>query len=94
MISVLSWYVNYNYVITIKINGDTEENPGPQLNPCNSSSICLWNFVKLSLLLAYIWINKFNIISLFEINLDSSILSNDGNHGGTRANFSSDIQSE
>ena len=35
----MSWYVNYNYVITIEINDDTEKIPGLQLNPCNSLSI-------------------------------------------------------
>ena len=75
------------YFITIKLSGDIEENPGPQSEPCNSLSICHWNlnsipahnFIKLSLLRAYISINKFDIICLSETYLDSSISSNDGN---------------
>ena len=74
------------YFITIKLSGDIEENPGLQSEPCNSLSICHWNlnsipahnFIKLSLLHAYISINKFDIICLSETYLDSSISSNDG----------------
>ena len=72
----IAFYINHVWVcfITIKLNGDIGENPGPQLKPCDSLSICHWNlnsypahnFLKLSLLRAYISINKFNIICLSE----------------------------
>ena len=75
------------YFITIKLSADIEENRGPQSKSCNSLSICHWNInsilahnsIKLSLLRAYISVNKFNIICLSGTYLDSSILSNDGN---------------
>ena len=75
------------YIITIKLSGDTEENLGPQSKSCNNLSVCLWNlnsiaahsFIKLSLLCAYISINKYDIIYLSETYLDSIISSNDGN---------------
>ena len=75
------------YFITIQLSGDIEENTGPQSKPCNSLFICHWNlncipthnFIKLSLLRAYISIDKFDITCLSETYLDSSISSNDGN---------------
>ena len=45
----------------------------------NLNSIPAHNFIKSSLLRAYISINKFDIICLSETYLDSSISSNDGN---------------
>ena len=58
----------------IKRGGDTEENPGPQYNSCQSffvfhwnlNSICAHNFVKLSLLRAYIAVNQCDILCLSE----------------------------
>ena len=75
------------YFIHIKLSGNIEKNSGPQSKLHDSFSICNWNlnsisahnFIKLSLLRAYILINKFDIICLFETYLDSSISSNDGN---------------
>ena len=75
------------YSITIKLSSDIEENPGLQSRPCSSLSICHWNlnsipahnFIKLSLLRAYISIYKFDIIYLSETFLDLSISSNDSN---------------
>ena len=45
----------------------------------NLSSIPAHNFIKLSLLCAYISINNLDIICLSETYLDSSVSSNDGN---------------
>ena len=64
-----------------------EENPGPKTNSCDCLSFCHWNlnsicahnFIKLSLLRAYISINKTDIICLSETYLDSSIPSDDDN---------------
>ena len=82
-------YIHHAWVhfITIKLSGDIEENQGPQSKSCNSLFICHWNlnsipahnFIKLSLLRAYISINKFDIICLSKTYLDSSISSNNGN---------------
>ena len=66
------------YSLTIKFSGDIEENPGPKPNSCDFLSICHWNlnnisahnFIKLSLLRAYISINKIDIICFYETYLD------------------------
>ena len=70
----------------IKRGGDTEENPGPQYNSCQSffvfhwnlNSICAYNFVKLSLLRAYIAVNQCDILSQ-KVFLDIGIFSDDVN---------------
>ena len=75
------------YFIPIKLSGEIEKNPGPQPKPCSSLSIWHWNlnsipthnFIKMSLLRAYISVNKFDILCLSKTYLDSSISSNDGN---------------
>ena len=67
--------------LAIKWSDNIEENPGPKPNSCECLSICHWylssiyahNFIKLSLLRAYISINKIDIIYLSETYLDSSI---------------------
>ena len=67
------------YSLAIKLTGDIEENPGPKANSCDYLSICHWNlnsicahnFIKLSLLRAYISINKIHIICLSKTLLGS-----------------------
>ena len=62
-------------------------NSGPKPNPCHSFSICHWNvnsltahnYLKVSLLRAYVAIRKFDIVCLSETYLNSSNLSDDGN---------------
>ena len=62
-------------------------NPGPKPSSCNKFSICHWNlnsisvhnFIKLSLLRAYISVHNFDILCLSETYLDSTISSNDSN---------------
>ena len=86
--SVLS-YIHYVwlYYLAIKLRGDIKENPGPKANSCDCLSICHWNlssicahnFIKLSLLCAYISINKIDFICLSETYLDLSIPSDDDN---------------
>ena len=93
--SVLS-YIHYVwfYSLAIKLSGDIEENLGPKCNCCDCLSTCHWNlnsicarnFMKLSLLRAYISINKIDIICLSETCLDSSISSDDDNLELTRSN--------
>ena len=71
----------------IILSGDVETNPGPQSIPCQEFSICHWNlnsiathnFIKVSLLKAYITIYNYNVIILSEAYLDSSIPSDDNN---------------
>ena len=60
-------------------------NPGPKRKPCHSFSICHWNlnslathnYLKVSLLRAYVAIEKFDVVCLSETYLDSSNLSDD-----------------
>ena len=60
--------------LAIKPSNDIEENPGPRHNSCDCFSICHWNlnsisahkFIKLSLLRAYISINRTDIKCLSE----------------------------
>ena len=62
-------------------------NPGPKPNPCHSFSICHWNlnsltahnYLKVSLLRAYVAIKKFDVVCISETYLDSSNLSDDDN---------------
>ena len=72
--------------LAIKHSGDIEGNRSPKPNSCYFLSACLWNlssisayrFIKLSLLCAYISINKIDIKYLSETYLDSSISSDNG----------------
>ena len=71
------------------MSGDVEANPGPKRNSCQSQSfsICHWNlnsliahsFTKVSLLTAYLSVNKFDIVCLSETFLNSEILTDDEN---------------
>ena len=69
------------------MSGDIEMNPGPKPCSCNKFSICHWNlnsisahnFIKLSLLRAYISFHNFDILCLSETYFDSTISSNDSN---------------
>ena len=62
-----------------------KKNPGPKPNSYQNFSVCHWNlnsvsahnFLKLSLLRAYIAVHKFDVICLSETYLDSSILLDD-----------------
>ena len=75
------------YLIRTKQSGDTEGNPGPKPNSCQSYSIFHWNlnsisahsFIKLSLLRAYIAIHKYDVVCSSETYLNASISSNDDN---------------
>ena len=70
------------YSLADKRSGDTEDNPGLKPNSYECLSICLsnlnsisaHNYIKLSLLCAYISINKIDIICLSETYLDSRYL--------------------
>ena len=75
------------YSLAIRRSRDIEENPGRTPNSSECLSICNWNlnsisahnFIKLSLLRAYISINKIDIIYLSESYFDSSISSENDN---------------
>ena len=71
------------------MGGDIEVYPGPKRNSCRrqSFSICHWNlnsliaqsFAKVSLLTAYLSVNKFDIVCLSEYFLNCEILTDDYN---------------
>ena len=75
------------YFLAIKRGGNIEVNRSPKPNSHECLSICHWNlnsisahnFIKLSLLRAYISINKIDIICLSETYLDSNISSENDN---------------
>ena len=73
--------------LLIRQSGDIEMNPEPKSNPCHSFSMCHWNlnsltahnYLKVSLLRAYVAIRKFDVVCLSETYLDSPNLSDDDN---------------
>ena len=75
------------YSILIKLSGDVEENPCPKPKLWLSFSICHWNvnsvsahnFYKVSLLRAYIFIHKFDLICISETFLNSNTAFDDDN---------------
>ena len=75
------WHVFYLF----KLSGDIEENPVPKLNFSQKLSICHWNlnsieahnFIKVSLLIAYNSIHKYDIIYSSKTYLDSSTVLGD-----------------
>ena len=75
------------YALLVRQSGDIDMNPGPKPNPSHSFSICHWNlssltahnYLKVSLLRAYVAISKFDVVCLSKTYLDSSNLSDDGN---------------
>ena len=71
-ISIHSILPLWFYSISITLSGDVETNPGPKRNSTETFSFCHWNlnsisshnYVKISLLKAYITVHKFDIICL------------------------------
>ena len=86
---MLATYIRHIWVcsILITLSGDIEKNPGPKPSSCDKFSVCHWNlnsisahnFIKISLLRAYVSTHNFDILCLSETYLDSSISSNDNN---------------
>ena len=82
-------YIHYVWLhsLAIKLSGDIKENPGSNANSCVCLCICHWNlnsisahnFIKFSLLCAYISINRIDIMCFSETYLDSSNPSDDDN---------------
>ena len=75
------------HALLTRQSSDIKMNPGPKPNPCHSFSICHWNlnslathnYLKVSLLRAYVAIKKFDVVCLSETYLDSSYLSDNDN---------------
>ena len=71
------------------MSGDVEVNPGARCNSCQAkvfqsaigtlNSLIAHSFAKLSLLTAYLSVNKFDIVCLLETFLNSEILTDDEN---------------
>ena len=67
-------------IFLVLLSGDVEINPGPKRTPKTSLSICHWNlnsisannYVKLSLLKAYLAFHKFDILCFSKTYLNSS----------------------
>ena len=84
---MLATYICHAWVcsILITLSGDIEKNLGPKSSSCDKFSICYWNlnrisahnFIKISLLRAYVSTHNLEILCLSETYVDSSISSND-----------------
>ena len=85
LILIVIMYIQFVWIhaLLIRQSGDVEMNPGPKPNPCHSFSIFHWNlnsltahdYLKVSLLWAYVAIKKFDAVCLSDTYLDSSNLS-------------------
>ena len=88
-ISILVLYANHFWLdeIVLKLSCDIEENPGPKPRSNQSFSISHWNlnnisahnYIKVSILRAYISIHKFDVNCIFETYLDSDTSDDDDN---------------
>ena len=68
------WHIFY----LIKLSGDIEENSSPKLNSSqNLNSTAAHNFIKVSQLIAYNSIHKYDVIYLSETYIDSSTVLGD-----------------
>ena len=82
-------YVHHIWLsLTImRLSGDIEENRGPERNSNQSFSICHWNlnsitahnYLKISLLRAYISLHNFDVVCISETYLDSTTALDDKN---------------
>ena len=89
LILIVTIFIQFIWVhgLLIRQRGDIEMKPGPKPNLCHSFSICHWNlnslaadnYLKVSLLRAYVAIKKFDVVCLSETYLDSSYLSDNDN---------------
>ena len=81
-ISLIFLYANHFWFfkIAVKRSGDVEENPGRKPSSSQSFSICHWNlntisahnYMKLSLLRAYLSTHKFDVIYISDTYLNST----------------------
>ena len=86
-ITLIYVYHFWLYNIFMKLCGDVEENLGPIPSSNQSFSICHWNlnsisahnYIKLSILRAYLSTHKFDVICIYETYLDSDISHEDAN---------------
>ena len=86
MIGVYVYHIWLSLTI-IRLSGDIEENPGPKHSSNQSFSICHWNlnsikaqnYLKISLLRAYILLHNFDVVCISETYLDSTTALDDEN---------------
>lgn len=84
MLSTYMFHV-WLYLIRAKWSGDIEQDPRPKSNSCRSFPIYHWNpesilvhnFIKLSILRAYITIHKSDVVCLSETYFNASITNDD-----------------
>ena len=89
LILIVIMFIQFIWIhaLLIRQSGDIKMNPGSKPNPCHSFSICHWNlnilaahnYLKVSLLRAYLAIDKFDVVCLSKTFLDSSNISDDDN---------------
>ena len=91
LIFIVIMFIQFIWVhaLLIRQSGDIEMSPGPKPNPCLSFSICHWNlntltahdYLRVSLLRAYVTIKKFNVcLSETYLNLSNRCLSDDNDN--------------
>ena len=88
-LSKIGVYVHYIQLCLtiIRLSGDIEKNPGPRHNSNQSFSICHWNlnsitahnYLKISLLRAYISLHNCNVVCISETYFDSTTALDDKN---------------
>ena len=81
-LSMIGIYVHHIWLslTIIRLSGDIEENPSPKRNSNQSFSICHWNlnsitahnYLKVSILRAYILLHNFDVVCISETYLDST----------------------
>ena len=96
-LSMIGVYVHHIWLslTIIRLSGDIEENPGPKCNSNQSFSICHWNlnsitahnYLKISLLRAYISLHNFDVVCISEIYLDFTTALDNENLAITRYNL-------
>ena len=88
-LSMIGVYINHIWLslTIISLNGDIEENPGSKRNSNQLFSICHWkfnsitahNYLKISLLRAYISLHNFDVVCISETYLASATALDDEN---------------
>ena len=88
-LSMIGVYVHHVWLslAIIRLSGDIEEKPGLKCNSNQSFSICHWNlnsitahnYLKISLLRAYISLHNFDVVCISETYLDSTTALDDEN---------------
>ena len=96
-LSMIGVYVHHIWLslTIVRLSGDIEENPGPRCNSNQSFSVCHWNlnsitahnYLKISLLRAYISLHNFDVVCISEIYLDFTTALDNENLAITRYNL-------